>query len=41
VKSLNKHNWSLRKIVIDLRLQVKLEAENKDKLNPLTGVVEA
>jgi hypothetical protein len=42
VKSLNKQNWSkLRKTVRDLRLQVKLEAKDKDEINPLTGVAEA
>jgi peptidoglycan hydrolase CwlO-like protein len=40
VKSLNKQNLSLRKTVRDLRLQAKLEAEDKDELNPLTGVAE-
>jgi hypothetical protein len=41
VKSLNKQNLSLRKTVRYLRLKAKLEEEDKDELNPLTGFVEA
>jgi hypothetical protein len=37
VNILNKWNWSLRKAVRYLRLEVKMEEENKDKINPLTG----
>jgi hypothetical protein len=39
VKSLNKQNLSLRKTIRDLRLQGKLEKEDKDKLNLLDEVV--